>query len=186
MFMVNNHLKRTYLVRPFLFFLFLIVAAGTTNAQKLSKYYTSSMQENGVLYFIEPKQEFRNSKENSKFTYDLTYLTSNDTIFLNFSHLDNTIRVIDSISIIQGNKRISSDAKKIFIETHKKYWKHRYSSKFLFNDINLLFQQEKSPTVVVYYENNATQLEIRKSKWKKQSAIISKILMLIKANKNAP
>lgn len=184
--MVNNHIKRTYLVRPFLFFIFLIATVGVTNAQKLSKYYTSSMQENGVLYFVEPKQEFKNNKENSKFTYDLTYLTTKDTVSLNFTYLDNTFRVIDSISIIQGNKRISSDAGKIFIETHKKFWKHRYSSNFLFNDINLLFQQEKSPTVVIYYENNSTQLGIKKSKWIKQSAVISKILMLIKANKKSP
>ncbi|MDY0076339.1 MAG: hypothetical protein RBR87_03600 [Bacteroidales bacterium] len=183
--MANNHLKRTYLVRPFLFFFLLIITTGVTNAQKLSKYYTSAMQENGVLYFIEPKQEFKNSKENARLTYDLTYLTTKDTVLLNFTYLDNTIRLIDSISIIHGDKHISSIAKKIFIETDKKFWKHRYSLGFLFTDIDLLFQQEKSPKFVIYYENKHTQLGIKSSKWTKQSAIISKILMLIKANKKS-
>jgi len=184
--MVNNHLKRTYLVRPFFIFFLLIITAGVTNAQKLSKYYTSAMQESGVLYFIEPKQEFKNNKENCKFTYDLTYLSTKDTVLLNFTYLDNTIRVIDSISIIYGDKHISSIAEKIFIETDKKFWKHRYSSNFLFKDIFLLFQQEKSPIVVIYYQDKHTQLKIKKSKWTKQSAIISKILMLINANKKTP
>lgn len=182
MYMVNNQSKRAYYLRPFLLFYFFITVCSITNAQKISKYYTSSMQENGVLYFIEPEQEFKNKLERSKFSYDMTYLTTKDSIFLNFTYSDNTIIVIDSISFVQGNKRISSNTEKLFIEADKEIWKHRYSAKFLFNDINSIFQQGKKPIVLIYYESEIMQLEIRNSKWRKQSEIMSKILTMIKAN----
>ena len=144
------------------------------------------MQENGALYFIQPKQEFKNKIERCKLSYDITYLTTKDSIVLNFTYSDNTIRVIDSISFIQGNKRISSNTKKIFIETDKELWKHRYSAKFLYNDINSIFKQEKKPTVLIYYESKTMQLDIKNSKWKKKSEIMSKILTLIEANIKNP
>lgn len=180
--MVNNQPERAYYLRPFLLFLFFITICNITNAQKISKYYTSSMQENGVLYFIEPKQKFKNKTERCKLYYDLTYLTTKDSISLNFTYYDNALRVIDSISFIQNNKQISSNAEKIFIETDKKLWQHRYAAKFSFNDLNSIFQQETATTILIYYENETTQLEIKNSSWKRQSEIMSKILTLIKAN----
>jgi len=184
--MVNNQSKRAYYLRPFLLFLFFITVCSVTNAQKISKYYTSSMQENGTLYFIEPKQEFKNKKERCKLSYDLTCLTTKDSIALNFTYLDDAIIVIDSIGFIQDNKRISSNTEKIFIETDKKLWKHRYSAKFLFNDINSIFQQGKKTTVLIYYESKTMQLEMKNSKWKKESDIMSKILTLVEANIKKP
>lgn len=72
--MVNKLSKRTCFTRPFLPFILLVAICNTTNAQKISKYFTSSIQESGNLYFIEPKQEFKNTEEHSKLLYDLTYL----------------------------------------------------------------------------------------------------------------
>jgi len=180
--MVNNNIKRACNSRSFLLFFFLSICS-ITNAQKISKFYTSSMQDDGILYFIEPKQEFKNKKEHCKFIYDLTYLTVNDSISLNFTYSDNLIREIDSIVFIQEKIRLSSKAEKIFIETNKNVWKHRYSGRFSFNDFNEIFKQDKQALVLVYFQNKTIQLEINNKKWKKTSTIISKIFSLIKANR---
>lgn len=185
--MVNNQKKRSYYLRPFLIFTFFITVCNSINAQKITKYYTSSMQENGMLYYIEPKQEFKNKKEHCKFSYDLTFLSTKDTVSLNFTYSDNIIREIDSISFIQAkSKRLSSNAAKIFIETNKSQWNHRYSSKFSLNDLDLIFKQKEKVSILIFYKGNSVMLEIKKREWKKKSYIISKIIALIKANKKSP
>lgn len=184
--MVNKQLKRTCFSRPFLPLILFVAAFNTANAQKISKYFTSSMQDDGTLYFIEPKQEFKNNKEHCNLYFDLTYLTSNDSISLNFTYLDKKIRSIDSLSFIQGNMKISTYTKKLFIESDKKIWKHRYSGKFFFNDLDFLFQQKKKYSILVHYEGESIHLDLEKRKWKIKSELLSKILLMIKSNKKSP
>ena len=183
MFTVSKLQKRTCFTRPFLIFIFLIGSLGITNAQKISKYFTSSMQSNGVLYFIEPKQEFKNDKGDCNLSYDLTCLTTNDTVTLNFTYSDKKLREIDSIGFILDNRRISSRTKKIFIESKKSKWKHRYSSQFLFNDLDLFFKQQSDASIFIKHTDKSILLKTIKRKWNKHSKILSKILFMIKANK---
>ena len=181
--MVNNQKKRGKTIPPLIPFIFLIAFCTDCYTQKISKYYTASMQENGMLYFIEPKQEFKNKKEGSELSYDLTCLTSKDSLSLNFTYSDHTIRAIDSLSFVHDGDRISSTTEKLFIEADKDFWKHRYSAKFAFDEIRSIFQQEKKPTVLIYYDSKITQLKIKNSDWERKSKIMSKILTLIRANK---
>ncbi|WP_143159121.1 hypothetical protein [Mesonia phycicola] len=161
----------------------MIGICSTVNAQKISKYFTSSMQDNGVLYFIEPKQEFENDKEDSSLFYDLTYLTSNDTVTFNFTYVDKKVREIDSITFVLEDNEITIPVNKIFIESSKNVWKHRYSAKFLFEDLTLIFQQKGRASLLVHYEGEEVKLKIKQKKWDKQSKILSKILYMIKANR---
>jgi len=186
MYMVNNQTKRELRSLPFCFFIFLMCFSSSVCGQNINKYYTSSIQESGTLYFIELKQEFENKIKRSKFSYDLTYLTSKDSISLNFTYSDKTIRGIDSISFVQNNNRISSKAEKIFIETDKKLWNHRYSTKFLVKDMHTVFQQSLKPIILVHYGNESMQLDVKNNKWRKQSEIMLKILTLIEANIKTP
>ncbi len=180
--MVSNQIKRAYSLRPFFLLLFSLIC-GVSNAQKISKYYTSSLQDNGILYFIEPKQEFSNSKEDCKIIYDLTYLTANDSISLNFTYSDKIFREIDSIALVQGKINLSSKVNKIFIETDKNIWKHRYSAKYRFNDFYKIFKSKELMYILIYSSNKTIKLDIKKKRWKKKSSIILKILNLIKANR---
>lgn len=180
--MVNKLSKRACFSRPLLLFILFVAIYNKTNAQKTSKYFTSSMQDNGVLYFIEPKQEFRNNTEHCKLLFDLTYLTTKDSVTLNFTYFDNEIRKIDSLSFIQNNIKNSTHTKKVFIESEKNKWKHRYSAKFSFDDLDYLFKQKKKASILTHYNGKSIRLEIKKRNWEKQSGILSKILLMIKAN----
>lgn len=185
MFTVNNNKKREWYFRSLLIFIILISFCEKTNAQKISKYYTAMMQENGILYFIEPQHTFLNKKKHDKLSFDLTYLTTKDSVSLNFTYSGDTLRTIDSIGFFQ-DERFSSIVSKIFIEANNKSWVHRYSSKFAFNDIYRIYQQKNSPAILIYTDNKTIQLELKNSKWEKKSSIVSKILTLIKANKESP
>lgn len=179
--MVNNQMKMACIARH-LFFVSLLLLTSTINGQNISKYYTSSLQGNGTLYFIFPQSGFNNNKINGKLTYDITYLTTNDTATLNFSYYDKLDRTIDSVVFISGNQTFSSSAKKIFIETKKTKWHYRYSSKILFTDINVFFSQADNPNIILYTQQGTVELNIKTKTWKKQSSVTKKILTLIKYN----
>lgn len=181
--MENNQQRgifKTYL--PLLFILFFQFCV-SLKGQKISKFYKSFLQSNGVLYFVEPKQEFNNKK--CKLIYDLTYLTTNDTISMNFTYYGDALIGIDSISFVRNNQRLSSNVKKIFVEPHKSFWEHRYSAKFSFTDFELFFNQKSKINALLFYDNKSLRLGIKEKKWIRQSAILSKILTLIKVNKKS-
>jgi len=180
--MANNQVKMACFARH-LFFVPLLLLTCTINGQNISKYYTSSLQENGTLYFIIPQSGFNNNKINGKLTYDITYLTTNDTATLNFSYFDMANRDIDSVVFIGVNKKCSSSVKKIFIETKKQKWHYRYSSKILFTDLINFFNQSDNPKIILYTKQGAVELNIKARTWKKQSSVTTKILTLIKYNK---
>lgn len=181
MFMANNMIRMAWLARH-LFFIALLLLTGKINGQSIEKYYTSSLQEKGTLYFIFPQSGFENNKTKSKLIYDITYFETTDTVTLNFSYFDKLERTIDSVIFVNTNQRFSGSIKKLFIETNKSKWHYRYTSKILFTDINSFFNQTNNPTIILYTQQGIIELNIKTKNWKKQSSVTKKILTLIKYN----
>ncbi|NCB07157.1 MAG: hypothetical protein EOM73_03220 [Bacteroidia bacterium] len=179
--MVNNQIKGACFSRPLLIFSLMLLTS-TINGQNISKYYTSSLQGNGVLYFISPQIEFSNNIINAKFIYDITYLTTNDTATINFSYYDKNEKTIDSVVFVSDNQRYSARVKKLFIETKKLKWHYRYSFNFSFTDLNIFFNQTDNPKIILYTQQGAVELSVKTKTWKKKSVLIKKILTLIKYN----
>ena len=179
---VNNKTKRVCIVYPFLIFLVLFVPF-LGHAQNISSYYKSSKQLNSTLYFVMPKMVFENSLNGNTLTYDITYSTVNDSATVNFSYLNNSARQIDSIAFFQNSREFHSKTKKLFIEPRKSKWNHRYSSRFLFTDLTLLFNQENSPKLFIYTGSGVDELFIKQRSWTKNSSIVSKILTMISLSK---
>lgn len=180
--MVNSKLEKGCIAFPFLIISWLLVS-NPCNAQKISRYYKSTIQGNSILYFVMPNMEFENSLNGSKLNYDITYLTINDTATVNFSYIDKSVAIIDSIVFVQNNKRFSSSSKKLFIEPQKTKWYHRYSSRFSFNDLIFLFAQENRPQIMIYTKSVTEELNIKPSDWKRNAAIVTRILSMIKLNR---
>ncbi|HLS30904.1 MAG TPA: hypothetical protein VK021_08615 [Flavobacteriaceae bacterium] len=181
--MVNNSSKRTHLLRPLLFLLISIAFLNNAFSQNISKYYTSSTQANGTLYFIEPKEEFQNKQAKQGLVYDLTYLTSKDSISLKFTFTDKESRAIDSIRLQNDQNSITGSTKKLFIDLKRKTWQHRYAADFDFDNLAEFYQQAENPKIIVYYSGKSTTLSIKTRKWKKEAQVLSKIFNLIEQNK---
>lgn len=160
-----------------------MVLANTINGQNISKYYNSSLQANGSIFFIFPQSGFNNSKINSKFVYDITYLTANDSAILNFSYFDKIDRTIDSLAFVTGSQEFKSVVKKIFIETKRQKWHYRYSTNILFTDLDRFFNTADNAKIILYTKQGKVELSIKDKNWKKQSSVTKKILSLIKYNK---
>lgn len=174
--------RRQIWVRLLIAPIFLILTYNV-NGQNISKHYTSSLQSNGMLYFILPQSGFKNNKINSTFIYDITYLTTNDSLTLNFSYYDKSNRDIDSIMFMCDTSQITCSTEKIFVETKKQKWHYRYSTQILFTDLNNFYSQTANPKIILYSEQEIVELHIKAKHWEKQSSVARKILTLIKHNK---
>ena len=189
--MVNNHSKEAGLIPPLFFkqiisfstaFVFLLVAQSAA-AQKLKKYYTSSIESKGAIYYIFPLKGFKNTTSNSSFVYDITYLASNDSATVNFSYFDKNALVLDSMCFTHKDQTCSMQPiKKIFIESKKSKWHYRYTTKIAFADLKIFFGVPSNPQISLHSNKGRLQLNEKSRTWKKQAAVITRILELISLN----
>lgn len=178
--MVNKHKRRACFAHPS-FIILLLLNFYIVSAQDLSKYYTSIMQNDYVLYYIAPQKGFYNDK--NIFTYDITYLSKSDSITLNFSFFNKYLLILDSISLCINDECVTSKLQKIFIEQNKNKWQCRYSSKFSFNFIYSFFTENNNkPKIILHSSSAPILLNINKNKWKKLSNLNNKIFSVMKAN----
>lgn len=182
--MVNK--KGTRLLKVIALIIFIFFNIQILWTQDISKYYKTSVQQNGILYYILPQKGFENEKANAKLNYDVTYISEKDSVTFNFSYFDNSVFIVDSILFENTLIKYSTSTEKIYIENKKNIWEHRYSSKVLFENLEQLYVNENDVPVLILYSRNSSPivLNIKKNKWKRQAAIIAKIIETIKYNKN--
>lgn len=186
MYMVNKFIsskKRCIITSSLLFFF--ILFGNSCSGQDISKQYTFSYQQDGILYFINPQGDWENKKENAELVYDITYHTMRDSLVFNFSCLSKQNLSPKIITIIIGNDSIISTVDKIFIETRKSKFHYRYSAKFSFEEFyNMIQTDSDSPHILLSLDQeNPLILSINGSKWLKQSYVLQKIFNLIALNK---
>lgn len=183
--MASNFLKfkKEVIFSPLflLFFLFLGMNSADLQAQKISNYYTSYHQEEGILYYIYENKDFRNH-DKSPLAYDLTYHSAKDSITFNFTFLTDQPQEINGIKLFQENNAQIFPVKRIFVEKDKKQWKQRYSAKMAFNDLKDFFQASSVSIQLMTLQNTELSYESKSKRWKKQSAIVADILQIIELN----
>lgn len=174
--MVNNFKRAIvrYSVLLLVFFSF------NSYAQKLSKHYISSLQQNGTLYFIYEQNDFKS--KSSDFKYDLTILSTGDSVTMNFSILEKDNVEIDSIQLVKESLQLTSGTERIFIEPKKNLWHGRFTTKFLFTDIQK-FYSEGVPKIILYAKKGNMEFTIKKSAWEDQYELMNRIFQVIKYNK---
>lgn len=150
--------------------------------QKLSKYYVSSVQKNGVLYVLNPQQGFKNRKLSSQLIYDITYSTVKDSATMKFSYFDKRSFNINSISLLIDGKEVSMPTEKISVGSHKKKWEYRYASLFLYKELCTFFDQTNSPQIYLQTDKGVVKLGISNKQWRIISTITRRIFTLIHHN----
>lgn len=186
--MVSNHRKGADDHPPFffigicLFLVFLLFKPAVFQAQKINNHYVSYIQQKGTLYFIRPQKGFKNKGYGSSFIYDITCLSSSDSVTINFSYFDKNSRILDSLYLIRGSKRILVPVSKIFIETKKANWHYRFTTRVLLSELETFFVENEIGTIALIEKNTTIPLYTSKKKWKKNAAINTKIFKLIRYN----
>lgn len=156
----------------------------TASGQKLGKYYTATMLENGTLYYLFPMEDFREAENKSPLVFDISYLSSRDSAILNFSYFHSFALPADHLALHFGDTVITSyPVRKLFVEVEKKNrWHHRYSSTIHMADLDLFFQSGQTPEIIITAKDMQLRYLINKSKWNRRSRIFSLIIQVIRAN----
>jgi len=185
MFTESKRNTRSLYLQTSCLFVFLVIS-NCLFSQRINKYFVSNVQDNGILYFIEPEHKWKSTEDNT-FEFDITYLSSTDSISLNFSFLSKELEEINNLlfNIEGAEKPISVLCDKIYIDYNKRIWVHRYTSKISHNEFLQLYanNQGPAPKVVVKFKNDECVLFTNERKWRKKSKIINRIFQLTEANK---
>lgn len=165
---------------PFFIFLFLIISLESVG-QKISKYYTTKSQSNGILYFIEPDHKFENEAYNASLTWDLTHLSTGDSIRMNFFFRGEEIMNLDCMILVPSETIECPDMEKLFVEDQKRKWIHRYSAVFAVDELKRFYRLDE-PQVMLYAGHLEIPFTIKENKWDKASEIMNRIFAMIDAN----
>jgi len=177
MYTANNFPLLRKSVPGTLFFLFLFLPL-SVSAQKVEKYFTSFLQPNGTLYFIETPAHFKSSDTKEKFFYDLTYLSAGDSVIVNFTVLAD--KPVSADSIFFGGATFP--VKRIHISPKKNKWINRYTTTVPFRHLKHFFSTHQPPVIILYGENQKFTFKISPKKWRKTTAVMQKILYHIELN----
>lgn len=169
-------------MRPFLFLL-LCTCAQLGFGQKVTKFYTSAKQDSGTLYFINTREEVKNKKANSRFSYQISYITSADSVVVNFSVTDDDALQIDSLRF-RSSSAISAAAEKLFIDPAKKLWHNRYTARFSFEEFKSLLEGAAPLSYAVHAKSGTIAFVPPAKKGRKTAAILKRIFAIIDLNRS--
>lgn len=154
---------------------------GSLKAQSLSKYYTFSSQKSGILFFIKPKK-LKNTQGEQLFIYDITSLSTSDSITLNFSYFTQELNLINRITFAQAAYRLPLQAHKIFIAPKKKNYLHRYGVRLLRKDFETLLRADDAFFIRFDTKKGSRDFYPDKKRWQKQRRILRKVLDIVRIN----
>ena len=157
------------------------------SAQKINKDYIFYPQESGSLYFIYPQKGFTSLNETDRkgLEYDITYLTTGDSITFTYTYINKEICKSEAVSFLTPDHQVifRGEAQMLFVQPHKKYWKHRGIVKVPYAKA-VEFYGQTSPTRLQFHTNKQDiEYQIALGKWEKQRYLINRIFEII-ANNN--
>ncbi len=140
-----------------------------------SKYF-SRMTNDGMLFFIMP-QKVKALEGIKSFEYDVTLLTWNDSITLNFTYKSNTMDSPQDLYIKSGDYTYkSSKCDLLFVDIVKNGYEIRLSSKFLYSDFEKIVKNDIPPVFCFHQNGEQKSATFSHKAWKKERDILGKIL----------
>lgn len=155
-------------------------------AQKINKDYLFYPQNGGNLYFILPQKGFKSIDKTDKngLVYDITYLTSNDSLTFSFTYVNEEICKPEKITILTANNKLlyQGEAQMLFVQPRKKDWEHRGSFKVPFDKAVEFYVEEEPYQLQIHTNRKDILFQIVANKWKKQRYLINRIFEVMKNN----
>ncbi len=134
------------------------------------------MTDNGMLFFIMP-QKVKSLKGISSFEYDITLLTWNDSITLNYTCKTKKMETPQDFKIISGDSTYNSmDCNLLFVDIIKKGFEVRITTKFLYRDFEKIIQCDTPPIFSFTQGGEEKSATFSQKKWDKEREILNKII----------
>lgn len=156
-----------------------------SRAQSIENRYRSHLDGEGITYFFCPKRIGR-CVNVDRFTYDMTYHTKGDSLFLNFTIITrNNVKIRDFELLFGETKRIGgSGVKTMFGDIRGKKYEIRTTSKFSLKDVYEVFSQPEVLSFKMTFDNgDVGRATYGAAKWRKDSRKIIRIIDLINYQK---
>lgn len=159
----------------FTLLILLIVNCGC--CQSTGKRYRSHVGNGGTSYFFVPKK-LSNKTGIDKFEFDMTHLSSTDSVTLNFTVILKQPVTVKSMSL--KNDKCDVEApylSMLYRDVLDDGYEIRTTSRFLLTDIQKFFNEE-SPLYfdIKLSDGNEVSATYSKSQWKKERDIVTRIL----------
>ena len=157
------------------------------SAQKINKDYLFYPQDKGILYFIYPQKGFISPDETDikGLEYDITYLSTDDSLTLSFTYVNKEICKPEAISFISPENQLlyKRETQMLFVQPLKQNWKHRGVVKIPYAKASQIYEMVSPCRLQIHTNRMDIHYKISDSKWKKQHEMIKRILEII-ANNN--
>ncbi len=156
-----------------------------STAQKIYKQFVSKTSENGMIYFIKPREMPKAGKNNTvadPMEFDLTIITNKDSVAFYVTIYTKEPIVLENAIIQSDNKIVVSETlEKIYVDMHKNAYKGRYKFFVDKKQLNAIYSNQ-NPYVVDF--GNGIKFATPKSKWQKEQEIYNTVANLSKMNSN--
>lgn len=155
------------------------------SAQNIKNKYSFRTSENYNVLFVHPQKDFECRELPGGLEYDLTYVSTVDSITFNYIYITNRPLLTDSIAFTNGKDRFVCDsAELLFIEPYKKdNWKNRFSTKLSKAEFTALYQSNLPLSIVIYNKGKGYPFMIKQNKWNNQAAVVNKIFQIVEYNR---
>lgn len=161
---------------------FFILCSFSVLSQNVKNKYTSHRTENGSVFFIYPQKGFESKNISEKLEYDITYLSSSDSVTYNFTFVNTVASPVDSVSFKVNERTLTAAAEMLFVSPQKNKWKHRVSVRIPQGDIKELYNQAVPYNLLLHSAKGDIQFDISQKKWDEHKSIVNKIFEIIKYN----
>lgn len=170
-------------MRKLLIALFLFVSTLPSFAYKTEEMYIMRLLESGKLYFIS-ENIFESVNSNLKLPFDITHLSTTDSVSIKMSVYNESLTSVDSVAILCGEHMYTcQNPAAIYKEKEKKLWVHRYDCKAPYTFVKQSLTGEFAPKIVIYTTDKTVTYTLSSNKWKKLSPHLREIFMIIDSSK---
>jgi hypothetical protein len=138
----------------------------------------------GINQYFIPGLNFR-SKEKENIVCDFTYRDSSETVVCNFSIFsENPYSKFSEVFFLCNNQEFHlTDFNKIFIESRKRHFLSRFSSKLKIDEFLLLFEQ-KEISIIVNTPDSKSSFQATKKTMKSVERINSELIRILKLGRD--
>ncbi len=152
-------------------------------AVKLEDRYVMKTIEDGQIYYVAPYQISSKTKNIKPLMADVTYVTTNDSVTMNFSVWTPQELLADSITLRSGKLVYCRDFETFFVERDAKLWIHRYSMRFPLESLNAIYAASTPFVLSVYAKGQTVEYGYTANMWPKEQDWMNQILHIIASNK---
>ena len=142
--------------------------------------FTTRLTDKGTLHFLEPKK-LNDLSGVSRFEFDMTYVTSTDSAYVNFSVKAPVAVKPSDIRLCYGTGLILScdDSRLLFIDRHGASYEIRMMCRFPISELRKALEEASPPVFRFKMGNSEASASYRPSAWKKDRIRINEMFNLI-------